>query len=91
MACAPARLVYYIGTHTKQSDQEMEKKPYKTGGAVVTDGNGNVLKFTRSQVLKRIKAVQKRLGLAGCITDYFVTDRGEYWTASAGIKTKSFY
>lgn len=69
----------------------MEKKAYKAGGAVVTDGNGNILKFTKSQVLKRIKAVQKRLGLSEYITDYFVTDCGEYWTASAGIKTKPLY
>ena len=84
-------VVYYIRTHTKKAVSEMEKKAYKSGGAMVTDGNGNILKFTRSQVLKRIKAVQKRLGLADHINHYQVTDHGEYWTASAGIKVKSFY
>lgn len=67
------------------------KKPYKSGGQLVTDGNGNILKFTRHQVMQRIKEVNKRLGLSGHITDYIVTDRGEYWTAAAGVKVKSFY
>ena len=81
---------YYTRTQTNE-DLKMEKKAYKAGGAVVTDGNGNVLKFTKSQVLKRIKAVQKLLGLSEHITDYFVIDHGDYWTASAGIKVKPFY
>jgi len=66
------------------------KKPYKSGGALVTDGNGNILRFTKAQVMKRVKAVQKRLGLQSHINFYNVSDCGEYWTAQAGVISKPF-
>ncbi len=66
------------------------KKPYKSGGDFVRDGNGKVLQFTKNQVFSRLKAVSKRLGISEDINYYYVSDNGNYWTGSAGYKRKSF-
>ena len=60
----------------------MEKKPFKSGGDFVRDGNGNVLKFTKAQVMKMFRASCKSGGWVG-LTRYYVNDYGDYWTASA--------
>lgn len=60
----------------------MEKKQYKSGGDFVRDGNGNVITLTKSQVMKRFKAMCRRGGWVG-LTKYYVNDYGDYWTASA--------
>lgn len=58
------------------------RKPYKSGGDFVRDGNGDKLLLTKSQVMKRYKAMCKRGGWLG-LTRYFVNDYGDYWTTSA--------
>lgn len=58
------------------------KKPYKSGGCFVTDGDGKILKFTKSEVMKRFKRMCKNGGWTG-LTRYYVYDAGDYWTASA--------
>lgn len=60
----------------------MEKKPYKSGGDFVRDGNGNIVNMTKAQVMKRFKTMCKRGGWVG-LTRYYVNDYGDYWTASA--------
>ena len=60
----------------------MEKKPYKSGGYFVTDGNGNKIMLTKRQVMQRFKAMCKRGGWIG-LTRYYVNDMGDYWTTSA--------
>lgn len=60
----------------------MEKKPYKSGGDFARDGNGNILKFTKAQVLARYKKNCKDFGWLG-LNRFYVNDQGEYWTTSA--------
>lgn len=60
----------------------MEKKPYKSGGDFISDANGSVIILSKSQVMKRFKAMCRRGGWVG-LTKYYVNDYGDYWTASA--------
>ncbi len=60
----------------------MEKKPYKSGGDFVQDGNGNKTLLTKTQVLKRFKKMCRNHGWRG-MNNYYVNDMGDYWTTSA--------
>lgn len=60
----------------------MEKKPYKSGGDFARDGNGNVLKLSKREVLTRFKRMCKNQGWCG-LKNYYVNDFGTYWTTSA--------
>jgi len=43
----------------------MEKKPYKSGGDFARDGNGNILKLSKREVLIRFKRMCKNQGWYG--------------------------
>ena len=60
----------------------MQKKPFKSGGDFVRDGNGNVINLTKAQVLSRYKKTCKNFGWHG-MKRFYVNDYGDYWTASA--------
>lgn len=60
----------------------MEKKPWKSGGDFVQDGNGNKVLLTKTQVMKRFKKTCKNYGWCG-LKKFYVNDMGDYWTTSA--------
>lgn len=60
----------------------MIKKPFKSGGDFVRDGNGNKVLFSKSQVMTKFKKTCKNGGWTG-LTRFYVNDIGNYWTASA--------
>lgn len=60
----------------------MEKKPWKSGGDFVQDGNGNKVLLTETQVMKRFKKTCKNYGWCG-LKNFYVNDMGDYWTTSA--------
>ena len=60
------------------------RKPLKSGGALITDSNFNVMQFTEKQAITRTKRFKKDME-RGFINGYkfkhcSVSDRGAYWS-----------
>ena len=58
------------------------KKPFKTGGDWLRGSNFEKLSLSPSEIIATAKRTHKVLGIANCISQIAVTDRGDYYTVS---------
>lgn len=58
------------------------KKPFKTGSDWLRGSNFEKLILSPSEVVTTAKRTHKSLGIANCISQIAVTDRGDYYTVS---------
>ncbi len=62
--------------------ESKEKKPLKTGSDWLRGSNFEKLSLSPSEVVATAKRTHKALGIANCISQIAVIDRGDYYTVS---------
>lgn len=56
------------------------QKPFKTGGSLLSDGNGEVILMTAMEAFKFSK---RHCSKADRLSNFYLNDYDEYWTFSA--------
>lgn len=59
-----------------------EKKYFSTGGDWLRGSNCEKIKVSPNEIVAIKKRTHKSLGIANCISQIAVTDRGDYYTVS---------
>ena len=60
-----------------------ERKPFKSGGDFVRDGDGRKLLLTPHQCINRSVAYTKRLGIDLHVKEHVLNDFGDHYTVTA--------